>query len=114
MRIMQNRVHLLGVPIDTLTRGEVVERLMNMCTDGAQHHVLTPNSEMLRAAVRNKNFYTVLSNGDLNIPDSAGLLLMARYTGQRIPERVTGVDTVRQFCAGLSSGHPVFFQQLHQ
>ncbi|PIQ75783.1 acetylglucosaminyldiphospho-UDP acetyl-beta-D-mannosaminyltransferase [Candidatus Peregrinibacteria bacterium CG10_big_fil_rev_8_21_14_0_10_49_24] len=108
MSPMSQRIRLLGIPIDTLTGEEACARMIGFLAGGAQHHVLTPNSEMLVASVRDTDFRRVLQEGDLNIPDSAGLLLMARFTGQKIPERVTGVDTVRQFCSQLSSEHSVF------
>ena len=49
-----------------------------------------------------------LNETSLNIPDSVGLLHMARFTGQKLPERVAGVDTVRTLCRKLSRHHPVF------
>lgn len=105
---MSDRIHLLGIPIDAVTRKEALERMEEFLADGAVHHILTPNSEMLVAASRNADFHAVLCKGDLNIPDSAGLLLMARWTGQRIPERITGVDTVQSLCSNLSAEHSVF------
>jgi N-acetylglucosaminyldiphosphoundecaprenol N-acetyl-beta-D-mannosaminyltransferase len=105
---MSDRIHLLGIPIDAVTRQEVRDRMEEFLADGAAHHILTPNSEMLVAASRNSDFHAVLCKGDFNIPDSAGLLLMARWTGQKIPERITGVDTVQSFCSSLPADHSVF------
>ncbi len=69
---------------------------------------MTPNSEMLVAASKDEPFRALLSRTDLNIPDSQGLLYAARWTGQVLPERVTGVDTVQAFCATLHKDVPVF------
>lgn len=102
------RVRLLGVPIDPVTAGEAVARLKAFLTDGRQHHVMTPNSEMLVAASKNESFRTLLNRTDLNLPDSQGLLFAARWTGQYLPERVTGVDTVQAFCRSLTKETPVF------
>lgn len=103
-----DRVRLLGVPIDPVTASEAVARLRSFLTDGRQHHVMTPNSEMLVAASKDEAFRSLLNRTDLNIPDSQGLLYAARWTGQFLPERVTGVDTVQAFCASLSKDTPVF------
>lgn len=73
-----------------------------------QRHVMTPNNEMLVEATHHENFRQLLNGTDLNIPDSTGLLWMARLTGQRLPERVTGVDTVTALCASLTEETPVF------
>lgn len=110
------RVTLLGVPIDVVTREEAVGLLRNFLGDGRPtfakapvgRHVMTPNSEMLVAAARNPRFHALLQRTALNLPDSVGLLWMARYTGQKLPERVTGVDTILQLCAELTEEHPAF------
>jgi N-acetylglucosaminyldiphosphoundecaprenol N-acetyl-beta-D-mannosaminyltransferase len=98
---MQRTVHLLGVPIDAVTAGEAVRMITGFLGEQKQRHVATPNSEMLVAASRDAAFRKILSDADLRLPDSAGLLLMARWTGQRLPERVTGVDTVQAVCREL-------------
>ncbi len=63
---------------------------------------------MLVAATRDQRFHEVLKNADLHLPDSSGLLWMARLRGQKLPERVPGVDTVQSLCKSLSSDHPIF------
>jgi len=103
------RVQILGVPIDPVSLEEAVSRIMSMVNDGAKHHVMTPNSEMLIEAHGNVPFKTLLRSGELNIPDSAGLLFAATVTSQDLPERVAGVDVVEKLCSTIGSDHPVFF-----
>ncbi len=103
-----SRVTLLGVPIDALTAREAVAHLQQFLEEPRAHHVMTPNAEMLVASASDPAFRTLLQKTDLNLPDSAGLLMTARWTGQHLPERVTGVDTVQALCAALSADHPVF------
>lgn len=102
------RIRLLGVPIDAVTRHEAVCLLLEMLAGTGQHHVMTPNSEMLVRAWRDAAFREVLRGTALNLPDSAGLLLAARMTGQSLPARVTGVDTAAALCARLSADVPVY------
>lgn len=103
-----SRITLLGVPIDAITNGQALERLQGMLASGKQHHVLTPNSEMLVAAHHDDAFKQVLRQGDLNLPDSQGIVTMGRYIGQYVPERVTGVDTVTALCSALTEADSVF------
>lgn len=103
-----NRVSILGIPIDVLTRTEAVQRMMQMLSASSFHHVMTPNSEMLVEASKNPSFHALLNRTDLNIADSAGMLWAAKWTHQYLPERVTGVDTVMDLCAQLSEDTPVF------
>jgi len=102
------RVSLLGSLIDAVTRQETLEMLQEFLREDRQRHVMTPNNEMLVEAAHHENFRQLLNGTDLNIPDSTGLLWMARLTGQRLPERVTGVDTVTALCGSLTEETPIF------
>ncbi|MDO8648504.1 MAG: WecB/TagA/CpsF family glycosyltransferase [Candidatus Peregrinibacteria bacterium] len=102
------RITLLGIPIDAVTQTQAIEKLRVLVTQPGQHHVMTPNSEMLVASVRDATFRSVLQKSALNLPDSIGLVWMAKMTGQHLPERVTGVDTVTKFLTTLSPEHSVF------
>lgn len=106
--VLMQRVTLLGSGIDPLTREEAIGRLHAILREGKQRHVMTPNSEMLVAAFSDDHFRSVINASDLNLPDSQGIVWMARLTGQRIPERVAGVDAVIALCSDLSSDHSVF------
>lgn len=102
------RIFLLGIPIDSVTRGEALARIRSLLLQTGQHHVMTPNSEMLVLASKNDAFRATLKRSALNLPDSAGLLFAARWTHQKLPERVTGVDTVIALLQEISCEHPVF------
>ncbi|TSC80353.1 MAG: N-acetylglucosaminyldiphosphoundecaprenol [Candidatus Peregrinibacteria bacterium Gr01-1014_25] len=102
------RIHLLGIPIDALTMEQALVRLRALLTGDAQCHVMTPNSEMLVAAVCDPAFAAVLRSTSLNLPDSAGLLWAARWTGQNLPERVAGVDAMTRFLEQVGEDHGVF------
>jgi len=102
------RVRLLGIPIDPVTQEQAIDRLLTLLEEQGSHHVMTPNSEMLVESHNNQKFFSVLREASLNLPDSVGLLWMARMTGQKLPQRVTGVDTVTQLCRVLREEHPVF------
>lgn len=103
-----SRISLLGVPIDAMTRIEAIGRIRLLLTEGGQHHVTTPNSEMLVAATHNPAFLSLLNETTLNIPDAIGLVWMARIMGKQLPERVTGVDTVTALCRELAESTPIF------
>lgn len=81
---------------------------MSMLRSEKQHQTVTVNSEMLVASLSHKNFHDVLIRSDLNLPDSQGIVWMGGYTGQIVPERVTGVDTVSALCSRLTEADPIF------
>lgn len=94
------RVEILGVPIDVVTQGEAVTTLLQwVAMPEGQHHVVTPNPEMIVEARHNESFRNVLQRSDLSLPDGAGILWAAGRLGSALPERVTGTDTVIDLCA---------------
>lgn len=103
-----SRIRLLGVPIDALTAAEATDKILWLLESEAQHHVMTPNAEMLVHASRSETFRDLLNRSDLNLPDSISLLYAAKWTKQELPERVTGVDTVERVCRRLPPLHSVF------
>lgn len=102
------RVLLLGVPVDAVSHAEAVALIQGFLMEEKQRHVMTPNAEMLVEAAKDPGFLRVLNETALNIPDSIGLVWMAGLAGQRLPERVTGVDTVAALCAELTEDASVF------
>jgi len=101
------RVSILGIPIDALTRAEAAGEIFRMIGSGSGHHVMTPNPEMLVEARRNPLFRAVLQKSSLNVPDGSGLLWAARRQSSSLPERVAGVDLLKDICA-VGSVPPVF------
>lgn len=104
------RVTMLGVPLDAVTRATALARARAMLLEPRPHLVATPNPEFLVAAHDDEDFRSLLNQTDLNLPDGYGLLLVARWYGARLPERVTGSDFTVDLC-GLCAelGLPVFF-----
>ena len=102
------RIQILGVPIDNVSMNDAVKQLSEFLISEEQHHVATPNNEMLVEASKHDAFYAVLNSTALSVPDSSGLLLAARHTGQQLMERVSGVDLVQKFCGQLSKTTSVF------
>lgn len=102
------RITQLGVPIDAVSAVEAKNRILQLLAHGGQHHVVTPNAEMLVEAARSEAFRRVLQRSALNLPDGVGLKLIGALLWQRIPERVTGVDIVECICRELGEDVPVF------
>lgn len=98
MTLMEQRVSILGVPVDAVTRSRSVARIGEMLASDGQYQVATPNPEMLVEASKNPALLQVLQRTALNLPDGTGLLWAARRAGTTLPERVTGVDVMTELC----------------
>ncbi|MBI4128701.1 MAG: WecB/TagA/CpsF family glycosyltransferase [Parcubacteria group bacterium] len=92
-------MHILGVRIDPVRRAAMPAVLLGLLTRGAQHVIATPNPEMLVHAHHDPSFRALLNRADLNVPDGVGLVLISRFLGNALPERVTGADLVGELAA---------------
>ena len=102
------RISLLGVPVDALTRQQILHVLLASLKEEAFHHIITVNNEMLVKAQKDDYFFDLLQRTTLNTPDSTGLKIAARFTKQELPEKVPGVDMVQALCNVLDESQSVF------
>lgn len=91
-------VELFGVPIANLTGQEALERIAEFVSSRRPHHVVTSDSLMLVRAQRDEEFRQILERADLVTPDGAGVIWAGRMLGQRLREKVSGVDLVERIC----------------
>jgi N-acetylglucosaminyldiphosphoundecaprenol N-acetyl-beta-D-mannosaminyltransferase len=103
--IFNNRIHILGLPVDGVTYAEwldLIDEWVNTPRHDANaegtgvkvHHVCTINPEFMMIAQRDINFYNILNRADLCVPDGVGLLWAAKRRNTPLPQRVTGSDGV--------------------
>lgn len=88
------KIRLLEVEIDNLTLAEAVDRARSFLRLKKFHHIVTPGPEFLLEATAHPAFRRILNEADLALPDGIGLHLGSRLTGQRLRQRVPGVDFV--------------------
>lgn len=101
---IRRRVAILGVLIDDVTEDEAVAQIATLVTSGGVHQICTVNPEFVIEAGRNPAFAATLARAALCTPDGIGLLLAARYLGQPLRARVTGVELTRRL-AELAAAH---------
>ncbi len=88
------KVEILGVRVNKITKGEVLEHVKTYLNSDKPHFIVTPNPEFLVAAQYDQEFKEILNKADLSIPDGFGLMLAASYLKNPLPERITGTDLV--------------------
>lgn len=90
-----NRLHILGVPINAATFDSLLENISAWIAAGDRlYQVCTASPEFVMMAQDDPGFMQVLQSADLCVADGVGLLFAARYLGRPLPERVTGSDGV--------------------
>ena len=103
---MRKTADILGIPVDSVTMGEAVGKVVSFLSENKLHAVYTPNSEIIMAARRDPSLKEILRQADLLIPDGAGVVLAARILGRNLPQKVAGIDLVKNSfsaCAHLKT-----------
>jgi N-acetylglucosaminyldiphosphoundecaprenol N-acetyl-beta-D-mannosaminyltransferase len=92
-------VRILGVRVDDVTMDETLELIAAMIAAGGAHQIATVNPEFVMAAQRNRAFRATLEAATLAVPDGTGLLYAARWQGQPLRAKVTGIDLTERLAA---------------
>lgn len=99
--------YVLGIRVDRLTQVQALEVIDTLVTQQRAstealpcQQVVTVNPEFLMTARRNPVFKRALNEAALVVADGMGIVWATRYLREPAPERVTGVDMLREL-AGL-------------
>ena len=100
------RIQILGVYIDSVKKKYALAKIKEwLLSDQGQYKIFTPNPEFLVEAYKNPKFRRTLNKGDLNLPDGIGLKMVAPIFGDKIIERISGVDFMLEICDTAQKNH---------
>ncbi len=89
---MNETVDILGIEISKCSISQAADKIEEMIDSTKFHSVFTPNSEMIMAARKNKEFANVLKNASLLTADGIGVVYASKIFGDPIAERAAGYD----------------------
>jgi N-acetylglucosaminyldiphosphoundecaprenol N-acetyl-beta-D-mannosaminyltransferase len=118
---MNKRIEITGVPFDSVTYEQAIEKIKSIMSGGEKAYAVTPNPEMLLTADENPEFKKILKGAALSVPDGIGVLWASHHMSSarsksrierffkllgslstivfnpdkvrgELPERVTGID----------------------
>ncbi len=104
------RRHLFGVEIDALTMEETVDRAFELASADTptQHVVLNASKVVLMH--RDDELRSIIARCPLVNADGASVVWASRLLGQRLPERVAGIDLFVEIVArAAQTGHRLYF-----
>ena len=105
-----NRMLVLGTEIDRISFSEAIELALNCMEHRRGDYVVTPNSEIVLRARKERELNAALSSAALLLPDSVGIELACRILGTPIEERIPGIDFASVLFAHMAKrGKSVFF-----
>ena len=97
--------NILGIPIDLLTIGQVVEQIDTSVRTRRRLFISTVNLNFLALCRASPEFGSTLRASDICTADGVAVVALCRILGVRIPERVAGSDFVSALAKRLPS-HP--------
>ena len=103
------RAQCLNVQFDALTLRQTVDAVFRRLAAGERGWLCTVNVAMLMMMRGDARLQAFVDRAALTVADGQPLVWAARWLGQPVPERVTGIDLVDALCARAArEGRRVF------
>lgn len=103
-------INVLGINLSGVTEQSAVEKSLQLVNEDGKHLIFTPNSNLAVKAIENPEFANVLNSSSLSIPDGMPLVVISRWFGTPLKEKVSGstyfVNSLRAFA---KEGKSIFF-----
>lgn len=98
-----NKVHILGIGLNNLNKNELAKSLKELL-QSRKKYIVTPNPEFLLAAQKDQEFFKILEQADLALPDGIGLKFASWVKGYNL-KRYTGSNLVKGLLALANKLH---------
>ena len=92
------KINIMGISVASLRKDEAIRAIREYLADGKKHFIATVNPEMILASDRDEEFFYILNEADLALPDGIGLKFAAWVSGKNLV-RITGADLVKDVLA---------------
>lgn len=89
-------VPIYGIPFSKRSMDETVQLLTRSIEERQLTHVITANPIMIMAALDDPGYKRMMLKADLIVPDGAGVVWAAKYAGNPVAERVTGIELINR------------------
>jgi bacterial polymer biosynthesis proteins, WecB/TagA/CpsF family len=93
---MRKTIDILGIPVDCVDMGNAVEIFKGFLGEDRLHTIFTPNAEIMMEAQRDAELKDILCKADLLVADGAGVVLASKILKRPVPEKVSGIDLIRE------------------
>jgi N-acetylglucosaminyldiphosphoundecaprenol N-acetyl-beta-D-mannosaminyltransferase len=102
-------VKILGVRLHDVTTKETLQRVDGFVNEGGAHQVCTTNVDFIIQAQTDREFFRILNQAHLSVPDGMGVIYASRFLGTPLKENVKGRILVIHICRMASErGYSVF------
>ncbi|RQV99237.1 glycosyltransferase [bacterium] len=90
--------NIVGVRVDDVTRGEILEAIEHFMAAPGMHHIVTPNIDHILHAQKDEEFRDIVNVSALSVPDGKWLVRGSRLAGVHFREGVAGRLLVDPMC----------------
>lgn len=99
---------LFGVRVSANRSLDIIHHIVKRIFESDRpFYIVTPNPEIIMYAQKHSEFKKILNEAAVSLPDGVGVITALRYLGKKVPERVTGIDSVYKICDELSKKHGI-------
>lgn len=86
-------IDILGVRFTQSDKKDAYHEIEAMLSKKNNVRIFTPNAEILYKASRESELISLLNSADMLLPDGVGVVFASMLSGNRLPCRITGIDT---------------------
>jgi N-acetylglucosaminyldiphosphoundecaprenol N-acetyl-beta-D-mannosaminyltransferase len=100
------KAELLGASFDVVTMEEAVRRCLDLCQAGrAPHTLITANASHLCMMRKDPSLEQAVHAASIVVADGMSVVWALRASGQRVPERVAGIDLMARLLAAAETNN---------
>ncbi len=89
---MMQKINILGIHFDNVTKKEAVNLAFSHIKNGTQALAVTPNAEILELCLESPAVKNAVASAEIILPDGEGALWAAKKLGTPLREKVAGVE----------------------
>lgn len=90
------KIDFLGIPVDSLTMEETIDRVNEAIDKNKRINHVVINAGKIVLMQKDKELYNSVVSCDIINADGQSIVWAARFLGKKLPERVAGVDLMQE------------------
>lgn len=92
---MNNQIPILGVRVTSKNNNEIFDTIKGFIQNPYFQYIVTPNPEIILKAQNNENYWRILDQADLSVPDGVGLQYASIFLNYKKIHRFQGVELTK-------------------
>lgn len=89
-------VPIFGLPFSKMNMAQTTAYLAQAVEDRRPVQVITGNAIMVMAALERPDYYRIMEQAELLVPDGSGIVWASRRAGDPVAERIAGIDLLHE------------------